>query len=127
MKTIWTLGHLSKRTQFSYPGSMSTEVALIQSGKPQSMPHSSVPHWPRFGAEESRAASKRTIRPGAASGNGCKVNRRGSRGGLSLAMVHLLQPSDVQKAGSRVTWWAWRFGWSFLSERNRLSPNATVE
>lgn len=107
MKTIWTLGHPSKRTQFSYRGSMSTEVTLIQSGKPTIDAALFRAALARFGAEESRAASKRTIRPGAASGNGCKVNRRGSRGGLLLrAMVHSLQPSYVQKAGSRVTWWA---------------------
>ncbi len=33
-KTVWTLGHPSKRTQFSYTGSISTSVTLVQSGKP---------------------------------------------------------------------------------------------
>jgi hypothetical protein len=30
MKTLWTLGHLSKRTQFSCQGSISTGVTLLQ-------------------------------------------------------------------------------------------------
>jgi hypothetical protein len=34
MKTIWTLGHPSKRTQFSYEGSVTNGVALDQYGKP---------------------------------------------------------------------------------------------
>lgn len=34
MKTIWTLGYMSKRTQFSYRGSVSTGVTLVQSREP---------------------------------------------------------------------------------------------
>ena len=35
MKTIWTLGHPSKRTQFSYTGSIASKVTLNQSGAPK--------------------------------------------------------------------------------------------
>jgi hypothetical protein len=34
MATIWTLGHPSKRTRFSYRGSVATGVTLLQSGAP---------------------------------------------------------------------------------------------
>lgn len=34
MKKIWTLGSASRRTQFSYTGSVSTGVTLLFSGKP---------------------------------------------------------------------------------------------
>jgi hypothetical protein len=34
MKKIWTLGSPSRRTQFLYTGSISTQVALIQPGVP---------------------------------------------------------------------------------------------